>query len=207
GRVAMRMELVIRFDYGSIVPWVRRVGDTLLATAGPDTLELRTPVAVRGENMKTVSEFHIGAGERVPFALNYRPSHEPAQHAVDPERALAATEKAWRKWSGRCAFPGPWQDAVVRSLITLKALTYTPTGGLVAAPTTSLPEQPGGVRNWDYRFCWLRDATFTLMALGTAGYHDEARDWRDWLMRAVAGGPEQMQIMYGIGGERRLPEW
>ena len=151
GRVAMRMELVIRFDYGSIVPWVRRVGDTLLATAGPDTLELRTPVAVRGENMKTVSEFHVSEGERVPFALNYRPSHEAAQHAVDPERALAATEKAWRKWSGRCTFPGPWHDAVVRSLITLKALTYTPTGGLVAAPTTSLPEQPGGVRNWDYR--------------------------------------------------------
>jgi GH15 family glucan-1,4-alpha-glucosidase len=207
GHVAMRMELVIRFDYGSIVPWVRRVDDALLATAGPDTLELRTPVDVRGENMKTVGEFHVSAGERVPFALNYRPSHEAPQHAVDPERELAATEKAWCKWSGRCTFPGPWHEAVVRSLITLKALTYTPTGGLVAAPTTSLPEQPGGVRNWDYRFCWLRDATFTLNALLLAGYRDEAVAWRGWLLRAAAGSPEDLQTLYSVTGERRLDEY
>lgn len=174
GRVAMRMELIIRFDYGSIVPWVRRSGDTLLATAGPDTLELHTEVAVHGENMKTVAEFHVSEGQRTPFALNYRPSHEATQQAIDPEQTLTATEKNWRKWSERCTFQGRWRDAVVRSLITLKALTYALTGGIVAAPTTSLPEQQGGVRNWDYRYCWLRDATFTLNALLLAGYHDEA---------------------------------
>ena len=207
GRVAMRMELVIRFDYGSIVPWVRRVDGTLQATAGPDTLELHTEVPVRGENMKTVAEFHVDAGERRRLSLVYRPSHEPARQAVDPEHALTATENGWRKWSGRCTYQGPWRDAMVRSLITLKALTYAPTGGIVAAPTTSLPEQPGGVRNWDYRYCWLRDATFTLNALLLAGYRDEAVAWREWLLRAVAGSPEDLQILYGVAGERRLDEY
>ena len=206
GRVAMRMELIIRFDYGSIVPWVQRSGDTLLATAGPDTLELHTEVAVHGENMKTVAEFHVSKGQRTPFALNYRPSHEATQQAIDPEQTLTATEKNWRKWSERCTFQGRWRDAVVRSLITLKALTYALTGGIVAAPTTSLPEQQGGVRNWDYRYCWLRDATFTLNALLLAGYHDEAVAWREWLLRAAAGSPEDLQILYSVTGERRLDE-
>lgn len=207
GRVAMRMELVIRFDYGSIVPWVRKSGDTLLATAGPDTLELRTNVPVRGVDMKTVAEFHVGKGERTPFALNYRPSSEPARQAVDPEQALAETEKGWRKWSERCTYQGRWRDAVVRSLITLKTLTYGPTGGIVAAPTTSLPELKGGVRNWDYRYCWLRDATFTLNALLLAGYQEEAVAWREWLLRAVAGSPEDLQILYSVTGKRRLDEY
>jgi len=206
GRVAMRMELIIRFDYGSIVPWVQRSGSTLLATAGPDTLELHTEVAVHGENMKTVAEFHVSKGQRTPFALNYRPSHEATQQAIDPEQTLTATEKNWRKWSERCTFQGRWRDAVVRSLITLKALTYAPTGGIVAAPTTSLPEQQGGVRNWDYRYCWLRDSTFTLNALLLAGYHDEAVTWREWLLRAAAGSPEDLQILYSVTGERRLDE-
>lgn len=206
GHVAMRMELVIRFDYGSIVPWVRRHDGTLLATAGPDTLELHTPVEVRGENMKTVAEFHIGKGERIPFSLNYRPSHEATQQAIDAEQTLAATENEWRTWSGRCAYQGRWRDAMLRSLITLKALTYAPTGGIVAAPTTSLPEQPGGVRNWDYRYCWLRDATFTLNALLLAGYHEEAIAWREWLLRAAAGSPEDLQVLYSVTGERRLDE-
>lgn len=206
GHVAMRMELVIRFDYGSIVPWVRRHDGTLLATAGPDTLELHTPVDVRGENMKTVAEFHIGKGERIPFSLNYRPSHEATQQAIDAEQTLAATENEWRTWSGRCAYQGRWRDAMLRSLITLKALTYAPTGGIVAAPTTSLPEQPGGVRNWDYRYCWLRDATFTLNALLLAGYHEEAIAWREWLLRAAAGSPEDFQVLYSVTGERRLDE-
>jgi GH15 family glucan-1,4-alpha-glucosidase len=207
GRVAMRMELVIRPDYGSIVPWVRRPDDTLLATAGPDTLELHTQVDLRGEDMKTVAEFYASKGKRTAFALNYRPSHEPTRDAVDPERVLADTEIEWRKWSGRCTYDGRWRDAVVRSLITLKALTYAPTGGMVAAPTTSLPEQTGGVRNWDYRYCWLRDATFTLNALLLAGYQGEAVAWREWLLRAAAGSPEDLQILYGVAGERRLDEY
>jgi GH15 family glucan-1,4-alpha-glucosidase len=207
GHVAMRMELIIRFDYGSVVPWVRQLGDTLLATAGPDTLELRTEVAVRGENMKTVAEFQVSKGERTPFALNYRPSYEAPRQAVDPEQALAATESEWREWSERCTYKGPWRAAVVRSLITLKALTYGPTGGIVAAPTTSLPEQRGGVRNWDYRYCWLRDATFTLNALLLAGYHEEATAWREWLLRAAAGCPEDLQTLYSVTGERRLDEY
>jgi GH15 family glucan-1,4-alpha-glucosidase len=207
GRVAMRMELIIRFDYGFIVPWVRRSGDALLATAGPDTLELHTEVAVHGENMKTIAEFHMSKGERCHFSLNYRPSHEATQQAVDAEQTLAVTENNWRQWSERCTYQGRWRDAVVRSLITLKALTYEPTGGLVAAPTTSLPEQQGGVRNWDYRYCWLRDATFTLNALLLAGYHQEAVAWREWLLRAVAGSPEDLQILYSVTGERRLDEY
>ena len=207
GRVPMRMELVVRFDYGSIVPWVRRLGDALLVTAGPDTLEMRTPVAVRGENMKSVAEFQVSKGERVPFVLNYRPSYEATQRGIDPEQALTATENEWRNWSGRCSFQGRYRDAVVRSLITLKALTYTPTGGMVAAPTTSLPEQKGGVRNWDYRYCWLRDATFTLNALLLAGYHEEAIAWREWLLRAAAGSPKDLQSLYSVTGERRLDEY
>ncbi|MGH8283666.1 MAG: glycoside hydrolase family 15 protein [Gammaproteobacteria bacterium] len=207
GRLAMRMELIIRMDYGSIVPWVRRSGDTLLATAGADTLELRTGVDVRGENMKTIAEFQVSEGERISFSLNYRPSYEAAKPAVDPEQALAATENEWHEWSTRCTYQGRWRDAVVRSLITLKALTYAPTGGIVAAPTTSLPEQEGGTRNWDYRYCWLRDAAFTLNAMLLAGYHEEAIAWREWLLRAAAGRPEDLQTLYSVTGERRLSEF
>jgi len=207
GRVVMQMELTVRFDYGSIVPWVRRPDHTLLLTAGPDTLELHTQVAVRGEDRKTVAEFQVHKGERVQFSLNYRPSHEETWPGLDAEEELAATEKQWRDWSRRCTYQGRWGDAVMRSLITLKALTYAPTGGIVAAPTTSLPEQPGGVRNWDYRYCWLRDAAFTLNALLLAGYHEEAAAWREWLLRAVAGSPEDLQIMYSVTGARRLDEY
>jgi GH15 family glucan-1,4-alpha-glucosidase len=206
GCVSMHMELVIRFDYGSIVPWVHRPDHTLLATAGPDTLELHTPVAVHGENMKTVADFSVKKGERKHFLLNYRRSHEDTRHDVDTVRMLKKTERAWRNWSGRCAYEGRWREAIVRSLITLKALTYEPTGGIVAAPTTSLPERLGGVRNWDYRFCWLRDATFTLNALLLAGYDEEAVAWREWLLRAVAGSPEDLQVLYSVTGERRLDE-
>jgi len=207
GHVAMRMELIIRFDYGSIVPWVRKPDHTLLATAGPDTLELHTPVETHGENMTTVARFEVTPGSRIPFVLNYRPSHLPVLEPLDAELELAAAEKAWRKWSGRCTYEARWREPVVRSLITLKALTYAPTGGIVAAPTTSLPEQIGGVRNWDYRYCWLRDATFTLLALMNSGYTEEASAWHNWLLRAVAGTPAKMQIMYGIKGQRRLLEW
>ncbi len=207
GRVVMRMELVIRFDYGSIIPWVRRCGDVLLATAGPDTLELRTDVPVRGENLKSVAEFTVGQGERKSFALNYRPSHEAMLPAVDAEQELTATAEAWKKWSARCSVQGRWHAAVLRSLITLKALTYAPTGGIVAAPTTSLPEHEGGVRNWDYRYCWLRDATYTLNALLLAGYQEEAVAWREWLLRAAAGRPDDLQILYSVTGERRLDEY
>jgi GH15 family glucan-1,4-alpha-glucosidase len=207
GRVVMRMELIIRFDYGSIVPWVRRVGDTLIAIAGPDTLELRTRVPVHGESMRSVAEFEVRPAERATFALNYHPSHEKSRQAIDPEQVLAATENEWRNWSERCTYQGRWREAVVRSLITLKALTYTPTGGIVAAPTTSLPEQQGGVRNWDYRYCWIRDATFTLNAMLLAGYSEEAIAWREWLLRAAAGCPEDLQILYSVSGERRLPEY
>jgi GH15 family glucan-1,4-alpha-glucosidase len=207
GRVMIRMELIVRFDYGSIVPWVRRSGDVLLLTAGPDTLELRATVAVAPENMKSVATFCVDAGERHSFALNYRPSHEDVQPSVDTEASLAETETEWRDWSDRCTYRGQWREAVLRSLITLKALTYKPTGGMVAAPTTSLPEHPGGVRNWDYRYCWLRDATFALNALLLAGYNDEAVAWREWLLRAVAGSPEDLQILYGVTGVRRLDEY
>jgi GH15 family glucan-1,4-alpha-glucosidase len=207
GRVAMRMELIIRFDYGSIMPWVQRPGDVLLATAGPDRLEFRSGVDVHGENMKTMAEFHVSKGERISFSLNYRASYKAAQPAIDPEQELVVTENEWRKWSERCTYQGRWREAVMRSLITLKALTYAPTGGIVAAPTTSLPEQHGGVRNWDYRYCWLRDATFTLNALLLAGYHEEAIAWREWLLRAIAGSPEDLQTLYSVTGERRLQEY
>jgi GH15 family glucan-1,4-alpha-glucosidase len=207
GRVSLRMELIVRFDYGAIVPWVHRAGGILLFTAGPDTLELAASVAVEGENLKSVAEFSVSEGERESFVLNYRPSHLDTQPVIDPEQALEQTEGVWREWSGRCTYRGRWKDAVGRSLITLKALTYKPTGGLIAAPTTSLPELPGGVRNWDYRYCWLRDATFALNALLLAGYEDEATAWREWLLRAVAGSPGDLQVLYGVTGVRRLDEY
>ncbi|MEP7294935.1 MAG: glycoside hydrolase family 15 protein [Burkholderiales bacterium] len=206
GSVRMHMELVIRFDYGSIVPWVRRTDGRLVATAGPDTLELHTPVHTRGENMTSTAGFEVGAGERMSFVLNYRPSHAPAPEPIDAEQTLARTQSRWREWSQRCSYQGRWREPVLRSLLTLKALIFEPTGGIVAAPTTSLPEQPGGVRNWDYRYCWLRDATFTLNALLLAGYTEEALAWQDWLLRAVAGSPADMQILYSVTGERRLAE-
>jgi GH15 family glucan-1,4-alpha-glucosidase len=208
GHVAMCTEFILRFDYGAVVPWVERLPEGgLTAIGGPERVVLRTLAPLRGEDFKTVGEFTIGAGETVPFVLSYGPSHQPLPPPVDSARALHDTETFWRRWSDRCASAGPWTDAVKRSLVLLKGLTYAQTGGIVAAPTTSLPEQLGGVRNWDYRYCWLRDATFTLLALMHAGYYDEARTWRDWLFRAVAGSPDQLQIMYGLGGERRLTEW
>src|SRR5437762_808735 len=208
GRVAMGSELVLRFGYGAIVPWVTKLEDkTLRAIAGPDMVVLRTPAQLVGENLTTVGEFTVAAGDAVPFVLTYAPSHLPPPEASDPQAALKDTESSWEGWSQRCRPAGHCADAVMRSLVTLKALTYSPTGGIIAAPTTSLPEQVGGVRNWDYRFCWLRDATLTLLALMIAGYYDEAQAWREWLLRAVAGSPDQLQIMYGIAGERRLTEW
>jgi len=207
GRVPMRMELVIRFDYGSIVPWMRRTApDTRTAIAGPDAVVFRTPVPVRGENLHTVGEFTVGAGERVPFELAWYPSHGRPPAARDVAAEIAAVEQWWRDWSARCTYAGEHADLVLRSLITLRALAYEPTGGIVAAPTTSLPERIGGVRNWDYRYCWIRDATFTLYALLSAGFTAESMAWRDWLLRAVAGDPRDLQIMYGLAGERRLPE-
>ena len=206
GRVPMRMDLVIRFAYGSAVPWVRRTAGGIEAVAGPDALRLTTPVEVHGEELATVARFSVGAGERVPFVLTWSPSHLPDPGPVDAEKALTESEQSWREWSGRCAVEGPYRELVLRSLITLKALTYQPTGGIVAAATTSLPEKIGGVRNWDYRICWLRDATFTLYSLLHAGYSEEARAWRAWLLRAAAGDPSQLQILYGLAGERRIPE-
>jgi len=207
GRVAMRTKLVLRFGYGAIVPWVTRFDGALRAVAGPDMAVLRTPVELHGENLTTVGEFTVAAGETVPFVLTYAPSHLPPPAPLDPQSALEKTQRFWTGWTKKCRPAGHCSDAVTRSLITLKALTFWRTGGIVAAPTTSLPEQLGGVRNWDYRFCWLRDATLTLLALMNAGYSDEAQAWREWLLRAVAGSPEQVQIMYGIAGERRLDEW
>jgi GH15 family glucan-1,4-alpha-glucosidase len=206
GHVTMRLELTIRLEYGARVPWVRSVGDGVRAVAGPDALRLRTPVALRGEDLRTVADFTVSAGQRVPFTLTWSPSHTEEPPARDAEASVSETERWWREWCSRCTYDGEWREAVVRSLITLKALTYGPTGGLVAAATTSLPEWIGGVRNWDYRFCWLRDATFSLYALITGGFVDEARAWREWLERAVAGSPEQAQIMYGLAGEARLTE-
>jgi GH15 family glucan-1,4-alpha-glucosidase len=206
GRVPMRMELVIRFEYGSVVPWVRRIDGGIEAIGGPDALRLSTPVATHGEGLTTVSRFAVEAGDRVPFVLTWAPSYLPDPGHVDVEVALRDTEHGWRDWCKQCRFEGPYKEMVERSLITLKALTYQPTGGIAAAATTSLPEQLGGVRNWDYRICWLRDATLTLFALMGAGFVAEARAWRDWLLRAVAGDPSQLQIMYGIAGERRITE-
>jgi len=206
GRVPMRSEFVLRPDYGSIVPWVRLQDDGVLAVAGPESFRLRTQVLLRGEGFTTVADFTIAEGERVTFDLTWFLSHEALPPPLDVEAALARTDEFWRAWSQKCTVRGEWRDAVVRSLVTLKALTYEPTGGIVAAPTTSLPEHLGGVRNWDYRYCWLRDATFTLLALLRSGYVDEARAWREWLLRAVAGRPSQLSVMYGVAGERRLPE-
>lgn len=207
GRVTMRMRLTIRFDYGSVVPWVSRRGpQTLQAVAGPDALHLTTPVELRGEDRSTVAEFEVGPGDRVPFVLTWSPSHEAPPAPIDAEVAIEHTEGWWQSWSRQSTYSGEWPEPVERSLITLKALTYAPTGGIVAAPTTSLPEHLGGVRNWDYRYVWLRDASFTLQALMLAGYRQEALAWRDWLLRAVAGDPAKLQIMYGIAGERRLTE-
>jgi GH15 family glucan-1,4-alpha-glucosidase len=208
GRVQMRMELVLRFDYGSTVPWVSRLPDgTWRAIAGPDLVVLHTRVPLHGKDLTTVAEFEVVAGTTVPFVLTYGYSHLSPPDPIDPESSLASTDEFWTSWAAQHQSRGEWTDAVTRSLITLKALTYAPTGGIVAAPTTSLPEQLGGTRNWDYRFCWLRDATLTLLALMNAGYYDEARAWRDWLLRAAAGAPSQLQIMYGLAGERRLPEF
>ena len=208
GTVRMQMELVLRFDYGFSIPWVSRLANDsgVQAIVGPDTAVLRTPVELRGENMRTTAEFTVTAGERVPFSLAYTASHLRVPPARDPHTSLARTENRWLEWSARSTIEGRWAEPIRRSLITLKALAYEPTGGIVAAPTTSLPEQLGGTRNWDYRYCWLRDATITLLAMMRGGYYDEARAWRTWLGRVMAGSPEQLQIMYGIGGERRLPE-
>ncbi|MQY33404.1 Trehalase [Streptomyces sp. RB17] len=208
GRVTVRSTLRLRFDYGSIMPWVRRADGHRVAVAGPDSVWLRSEPAVHtwGEDFGTHSEFTVAEGERVAFVLTWHPSHEERPPLNDPLEALECSVADWQRWARQCCYQGPHRDVVVRSLITLKALTYVPTGGIVAAATTSLPEKPGGVRNWDYRYCWLRDATLTLGALLTAGYHEEASAWRDWLLRAVAGNPADLQIMYGVAGERRLPE-
>jgi GH15 family glucan-1,4-alpha-glucosidase len=209
GKVKLRMELVIRFGFGTDIPWVKRTEDrsALLAICGQDMTVLRTPIETRGEDLKTVADFEVSEGETIPFVLTYGPSHLPVPKPIDPEVALEETREFWAEWCGRCTYEGGYRDLVMRSLITLKALTYKPTGGIVAAPTTSLPEKLGGARNWDYRFCWLRDATFTLLALMNSGYTQEAVAWHNWLLRAVAGAPAHMQIMYGIMGERRLLEW
>ncbi|MGY2128859.1 glycoside hydrolase family 15 protein [Blastococcus sp. SYSU DS0617] len=206
GRVRMRTVLRPRFDYGQLRPWTYPEGDDVVAVAGPDALWLRTPVPLEQHDGTAGAEFEVGAGERVPFVLSHGASYRPRPRALDPEAALADTEAFWADWIGRCDYSGRWDDAVRRSLITLKALTYAPTGGIVAAATTSLPEKLGGVRNWDYRYTWLRDATFTLQALLGTGYVHEARAWRDWLLRAVAGDPADLRIMYGVDGTRRLPE-
>ncbi|GGX78766.1 glucoamylase [Streptomyces minutiscleroticus] len=208
GRVTMRSTLRLRFDYGSVVPWMRRADGHRVAVAGPDSVWLRSEPQVRtwGEDFGTHAEFTVAEGERVAFVLTWHPSHEPRPPLVDPYEALRHSLDDWRAWAARCRYDGPYRDEVVRSLITLKALTFEPTGGIVAAPTTSLPEEIGGVRNWDYRYCWLRDSTLTLGALLAAGYREEAAAWRDWLLRAAAGNPADLQIMYGLAGERRLPE-
>jgi GH15 family glucan-1,4-alpha-glucosidase len=209
GRVAMRTELIVRFGYGALVPWMHRQEDgTLRAIAGPDQVVLRTNVPIRGEGQAHVGELTVSAGETYSFALIHAPSHLPPPDPTDAETALADTEAFWSEWAAKTRIePGEARDPIVRSLLTLRALTYGPTGGIVAAPTTSLPESLGGIRNWDYRYCWLRDATLSLLALMNSGYFEEAAAWRDWLLRAVAGTPAQAQIMYGIGGERRLTEW
>ncbi len=206
GQVQLNLELVIRFDYGSVVPWVRRTDSGISAIAGPDMLSLRTEVPLRGENFKTVAAFTVNEGQNISFDLAWYPSHQNEPRPLDVNATLQDTNDWWRDWSNRCSYQGEWRDPVMRSLITLKALTFLPTGGIVAAPTTSIPELLGGVRNWDYRFCWVRDATLTLHSLLDAGYQDEAREWREWLLRAVAGSPSELNIVYGLRGERRLTE-
>jgi GH15 family glucan-1,4-alpha-glucosidase len=208
GRMPMHLELVLRFDYGSRIPWVTRLpGNALCAIAGPHRIILQSSVPVFGEDFKTLADFSLRAGQQATFTLRYSPSHQALPRRLDPLKALRQTELYWKRWSARTGACGKYTNAVRRSLITLKALTYRPTGGIVAAPTTSLPERLGGERNWDYRFCWLRDATFTLQAMMNSGYDEEAKDWRDWLLRAVAGDPAQAQILYGIDGERLTSEW
>lgn len=207
GTVRVDVSLRIRFDYGRVVPWVRRLDGQIAAVAGPDSVWIHTPVHLSGHDFSHRATFPVSEGDRVPFVLTWHPSHLPAPEPVDAEEALAQTEQLWGEWMRDCTYGGEYRDAVVRSLITLKALTYQPTGGIVAAPTTSLPETLGGGRNWDYRYCWLRDATITLEALLRGGFVGEARNWRKWLLRAIAGSPADMQIMYGVAGERRLLEW
>jgi GH15 family glucan-1,4-alpha-glucosidase len=208
GAVPMRTELVLRLDYGSVVPWVRRLDErSLLAVGGPDGLLLRTPIDLRPDGLTHTAEFTVRAGDRVPFVLTWFPSHERLPRVVDPEQALADTVRLWHEWIEGCRYEGAYGEAVRTSLIALKALTYAPTGGIVAAPTTSLPERIGGERNWDYRYCWLRDATFTLYAMLNAGFTEEAAAWRDWLLRCVGGDPAKVQILYGVGGQRRVPEF
>lgn len=207
GKVAMHTELILRFDYGKVIPWVRREKHGIRAIAGPTALRIRSPIALRGENFRTKGRFTVAAGETVPFVLTCFRSHRPEPDLVDPVAQLNRTEQWWRDWATRYCDNGPWRDPVMRSLITLKALTYRPTGGIVAAPTTSLPEEMGGVRNWDYRYCWVRDASFTLYALLISGYREEARAWREWLLRSVAGSAQQLQTVYGVAGERWLKEF
>ncbi len=209
GSVAMRLDLALRFDYGSAVPWVTRLSHRhgICAVAGPDQVVLHSDVALRGRDLTHAATFDVAAGQRVRFVMTHGRSYEPRPRPPDAEAALAEAETFWTDWSARCTYHGTWRTAVLRSLITLKALSYAPTGGIVAAPTTSLPEQLGGQRNWDYRFCWLRDATFTLMALMHAGYREEARAWGEWLRRSVAGTPSQVQTLYGLAGERWIMEW
>jgi len=202
GKVAMRMELVLRFDYGSMIPWVHRVDGALLATSGPHSVEVRAGVETHGEDFRTVAEFTVARGQRMPFVITFFPSHEPRPLPIDPFATLDATQHWWNQWCAQCTYNGRWRDAVVRSLITLKSLTHAPTGGIVAAPTTSLPERIGGTRNWDYRFCWVRDSTFTLYALLLAGYREEATAWIDWLLRSAAGRPDDLQTLYGVDGDR-----
>jgi GH15 family glucan-1,4-alpha-glucosidase len=206
GQVRMRLDLIVRFDYGWIVPWVEEIDDGIRIAAGPDSLYFSTELPLQSENTGTVAEFTVAEGQRIPFTLTWASAFMDRPSGIDPEQSLRQTTAWWHEWTGRCTYEGEWQDMVVRSLITLKALTYAPTGGIVAAPTTSLPEKLGGERNWDYRYCWLRDATFTLYALIIGGYTEEASHWREWLVNAVAGRPETMHIMYGLAGERRLPE-
>jgi GH15 family glucan-1,4-alpha-glucosidase len=208
GSVRMRTEIVLRFDYGRGIPWVRQHFGGPIAVAGPHAVQFITPVPLQGTpDMTTIGEFTVAAGETVPFTMSWYPSHHRAFRYRDPHDTLLGTETRWHDWSSHCNLQGRWREPIIRSLITLRMLTYRPTGGIVAAPTTSLPEWIGSVRNWDYRFCWLRDATFTLYALLSSGYRSEARAWREWLLRAVAGHPGEMQIMYGLAGERRLPEF
>jgi len=206
GRVPIEVDLTIRFDYGALIPWVRRIDGRLHAVAGPDALMIATPVKLEGKGMSTVAKFCVEPGDRVPFVLTWYPSYEEPPPSPDPFDSLTDTIEWWHEWSSACQAKGPYRAAVMRSLITLKALTYQPSGGIVAAGTTSLPEEIGGVRNWDYRYCWLRDATFTLQAMLHAGFRNEAKAWRDWLLRAIAGDPAKLQIMYGVLGERRLDE-
>jgi GH15 family glucan-1,4-alpha-glucosidase len=206
GQVDMAVELIVRFDYGSIVPWVRRVDDRWRAIAGPEGLELCTPLRLHGRDLTSAAEFTIAAGEQVPFVLGWFPSHEPRLVPDDAAALIEHTTTTWAHWSARCEYSGEWREPVLRSLMTLEALTFEATGGIAAAPTTSLPEMPGGTRNWDYRYCWVRDATLTLEAFMIGGYQDEALRWREWLLRAVAGDPERLQTMYGVAGERRLTE-